>query len=34
MKQRLSDDYVETEKKLDEEMSDLDNQLKNKTEVA
>ncbi len=33
MKQRLSDHYVETEKKLDEEMSDLDNQLKNKTEV-
>jgi len=34
MKQKLSDHYVETEKKLDEEMSDLDNQFKNKTEVA
>ena len=34
MKQKLSDHYVETEKKLDEEMSDLDSQLKSKTEVA
>ena len=34
MKQKLSDHYVETEKKLDEEMSDLDSQLKSKTEVV